>query len=292
MTAGMIKIGASALERNGRTYIVAEAGINHNGNLETAKQLIDAAKDAGCDAVKFQKRTVDVVYTHEELAKERESPFGKTNGDLKRGLELSAEAYKAIDRHCRETGMAWFASPWDEASVDFLEEFNVPCHKIAAAGLTDAGLLARVKATEKPIILSVGMSTANEIDKAVHLLGEDRLVLMHCKCLYPPQPYQINLHAMQTLMQRYDVPVGYSGHETDTFISVAAVAMGACVVERHLTLDRGMWGSDQKASIEPHEMKELVAHIRLMEEALGSFELQILDAEKAIKEKLRRVDSL
>lgn len=285
-------IGNRAITQDGRTYVIAEIGINHNGDIETAKRLIAAAKQAGCDAVKFQKRTIDVVYTAEELAKQRENPFGPTNGDLKRGLEFSFEDYAEIDRYCKELDITWFASPWDEDSVDFLEQFDVPCYKIASASLTDSGLIERIKATGKPVLLSVGMSTEAEIDKAVVAIGEEKLILLHCTCLYPPKPEQINLRAMQTLMYKYDVLVGYSGHEADTIISAAAVALGACVVERHFTLDRDMWGSDQKASIEPDEMQALVENIRLVEAALGSPVLQLLPDEQPVKEKLRRVDTL
>jgi N-acetylneuraminate synthase len=287
-----MKIGKYELGIGCATFVIAEIGINHNGDLELAKRLIATAKDCGCDAVKFQKRTVDVVYTPDELAKPRENPFGRTNGDLKRGLEFSRDAYAEIDRYCRELDIVWFASPWDEASVDFLEEFNVPCHKIAAASLTDAGLLRRVRATGEPVILSTGMSELHEIDRAVELLGTGNLLLMHCVSLYPASPEKINLRAMRTLAERYNVPVGYSGHELDTVISAAAVAMGAVAVERHFTLDREMWGSDHKASITPSEMKQLVENIRIVESALGTSELRCLPEEVSVKQKLRRVESL
>ena len=287
-----MKIGRYELGNNNPTLIIAEIGINHNGDLETAKNLIAAAKDCGCDVVKFQKRTVDVVYTAEELAMPRENPFGPTNGDLKRGLELSREAYKEIDRYCKEQDIIWFASPWDEASVDFLEEFNVPCYKIAAASLTDAGLLKKIKSTGKPVMLSTGMSELSEIDKAVEILGTGNTLLFHCVSLYPAPPEKINLRGMLTLAERYKTLVGYSGHELDTLISVVAVGMGACLVERHFTLDRDMWGSDHKASINPSEMKQLVSNIRLAEKALGSSKINCLPEEVPVKEKLRRVNSL
>lgn len=277
------------ISRGGRTFVVAEIGINHNGSLETAKKMIAAAKECGCDAVKFQKRTIEVVYSAEELARERENPFGKTNGDLKRGLEFSLEDYAQIDAFCKQQGIVWLASPWDEASVDFLEHFNVPCHKVAAACLSDESLLRRLKTTGKPVLLSTGMSDGAEIYRAVRILGLENLILMHCVSVYPARPDQINLRAMQTLMNQYPVPVGYSGHELDTIIAPCAVAMGACVVERHFTLDRAMWGSDQKASIEPHEMAALVKNIRMLESAMGNPALQCLPEEEPIKQKLRRV---
>ena len=275
-----------------KTFIIAEIGINHNGDLEIAQKLISAAKDAGCDAVKFQKRTIDVVYTAQELAKPRENPFGSTNGDLKRGLEFSKEMYAEIDKYCKEIGILWFASPWDENSVDFLELFNIPCYKVAAASLTDAGLLNRLKATGKPILMSTGMSELAEIDRAVALLGEENLLLFHCQSIYPVSVDKINLNAIHTLKERYHVPVGYSGHELDTVISAAAVALGAVAVERHLTLDRQMWGSDHKASINPAEMAELVRNIRFVERARGNGEIKCLPEEVPVRDKLRRVNSL
>ena len=287
-----MRIGKYELGNGNPTFIIAEIGINHNGDLSIAKELIKAAFDAGCNAVKFQKRTVDVVYTAQELSKPRESPFGTTNGDLKRGLEFSREAYTEINNFCKELDLVWFASPWDELSVDFLESFDVPCHKVAAASLTDAGLLKRVRKTGKPVLLSTGMSTIYEIDKAVALLDKSNLILFHCVSLYPPPPEKINLRLIQMLMERYSVPVGYSGHELDTVISAVSVGMGSVAVERHFTLDRKMWGSDHKASINPVEMKELVSNIRLIEQALGTPEKRCLPEEVPIKEKLRRVDSI
>jgi N-acetylneuraminate synthase len=287
-----LKIKLARFEIGKPAFIVAEIGINHNGSIELAKEMISAAKKSGCDAVKFQKRTVDVVYTPTELARPRESPFGATNGDLKRGLEFSRKAYREIDECCKELEIIWFASPWDEASVDFLESFDVPCHKIAAACLTDADLLRKVRETGKPVLLSTGMSELDEIDKAVEILGTESLLLFHCVSLYPAPPDKINLRAIKTLAERYRVPVGYSGHELETVISAAAVALGAVAVERHFTLDRGMWGSDQKASITPDEMLETVRNIRRVEQALGTPEIHCLPEEVPVKQKLRRVDNL
>ena len=273
-------------------FIIAEIGINHNGDLDIAKKLIAAAKNVGCDAVKFQKRTVDVVYTPEELAATRDNPFGLTNGDLKRGLEFSFDNYQEIDRFCKEQDILWFASPWDEGSVEFLEQFNVPCHKIAAASLTDAGLLEKIRATGKSVILSTGMSELSEIDKAVALLDKEKLLIMHCVSQYPADPENINLRAMRTLRERYGTPVGYSGHELDLSTSAAAVALGACAVERHFTLDRKMWGSDHKASIEPSEMETVISNIRIIEKAMGDPAPRCLSVEEPVKAKLRRVDSI
>lgn len=270
-------------------YVIAEIGINHNGDLNIAKKLVKEAKEAGCDAVKFQKRTVDVVYTKEELEKPRENPFGPTNGDLKRGLEFSKENYAEIDKYCKELNIAWFASPWDEASVDFLEEFDVPCYKIASASLTDDSLLNHIKSKNKPIIMSVGMSSEAEVEHAVNILGQDNLILLHTVSTYPAKDENVNLKAIKTLEVKYpDIPIGYSGHEAKGAISLAAVAMGACVVERHFTLDKNMWGSDQKASIEPQEMKHLIEDMRCIESAMGTGKIECIEEEIPVKEKLRR----
>ncbi len=270
-------------------FFVAEIGINHNGDLEIAKQLIDIAAAAGCDAVKFQKRTIDIVYSPEELMKPRESPFGATNGDLKRGLEFGRDEYQEIDRYCKAVGVAWFSSCWDEVSVDFIDQFDVPCYKIASASLTDDSLLRHTRAKGKPLILSTGMSTIEDVDHAITVLGRDELILMHAVSVYPA-PYDVlNLRVIHTLKRRYGLPVGYSGHETGLATSVAAVVLGACVIERHITLDRAMWGSDQAASLEPNGIMRLVRDVRLVEQAMGSPEKRCLDAEEANKKKLRRV---
>jgi N-acetylneuraminate synthase len=269
--------------------VIAEIGINHNGDLDIARQLIDVAVAAGCDAVKFQKRTVDVVYTAEDLARPRDNPFGATNGDLKRGLEFGFEQYAAIDDYCREKGIAWFASCWDEASVDFIDQFNPPAYKIASASLTDDDLLVHTRAKGKPVILSTGMSSLEQIDHAVHVLGRQALVILHSSSTYPAHYQELNLRVIPVLQQQFAVPVGYSGHETGIPSSVAAVALGACMVERHLTLDRAMWGSDHAASLEPNGMTRLVRDIRLIETAMGDGVKRVLDRELPVIEKLRRV---
>jgi N-acetylneuraminate synthase len=270
-------------------YIVGEIGINHNGSVDTAKSLIAVAKNTGCDAVKFQKRTVDIVYTAEELAKPRENPFGPTNGDLKRGLEFGEEAYRKIDDFCKEMEIAWFASCWDEPSVDFISQFPVPCYKIASASLTDDALLKHHLKTGKPILLSTGMSTLEEVDHAVEILGKQNLMLIHTCSTYPSKYSELNLRVIQTLKQRYGVPVGYSGHETGIASSVAAVALGACFIERHITLDRAMWGSDQAASLEPSGLTRLVRDIRLVEESMGDGVKVLQESEVPVMKKLRRV---
>jgi len=271
------------------SFIVAEVGINHNGDLELAKKLIKAVADSGCEAVKFQKRTVDVVYTPEELAKPRESPFGMNNGDLKRGLEFGYDEYVEIDRYCRSIGIMWFASCWDEESVDFIAQFNPIVYKIASASLTDDNLLHYHRGKGKPIILSTGMSTLEEVDHAVEVLGREDLVLLHCTSAYPSKVEELNLRAISTLARRYDIPVGYSGHEVGLYTSLAAVVLGACYLERHITLDRAMWGSDQAASVEPQGFVRLVKDIRAVEKAMGDGIKRVYESELPIMNKLRRV---
>jgi N-acetylneuraminate synthase len=284
-----VKLGNTLVGDGHPCYIIAEIGINHNGDTALAKQLIDVAEAAGCNAVKFQKRTIDVVYTSDELSKPRESPFGETNGDLKRGLEFGQEQYREIDQYCHEVDIPWFASCWDEASVDFIHQFNPPCYKIASASLTDDNLLKYTRAKGKPIILATGMSTLEEIDHAVEVLGKKDLVILHAVSTYPSKYPQINLSVIPELKKRYGVPVGYSGHETGLPSSVAAAAIGACIVERHITLDRSMWGSDHAASLEPNGITRLVRDIRLIEMSMGSPVKRVLDEELPIIKKLRRV---
>lgn len=269
-------------------YIIAEVGINHNGDIDTAKKLIDVAVETGCDAVKFQKRTVDVVYSPEELARPRENPFGSTNGDLKRGLEFGYEEYSEIDKYCKGKGIDWIASCWDEASVDFIELFSPPYYKIASASLTDDKLLRHHRKYGRPIVLSSGMSDMEMIRHAVEVLGKEDLVLLHCTSTYPSKPEELNLSGILKLKEEFDVPVGYSGHEVGLYTSLATVAIGACIVERHITLDRSMWGSDQAASVEPQGFRMLVDNIRTLEKAMGDGNIKVYDSEVPIAEKLRR----
>ena len=289
MATSEVQVGDKIIGDRQPAYIIAEIGINHNGSIELAKKLINIAYSAGCDAVKFQKRTIDIVYTPDELAKPRESPFGETNGDLKRGLEFNAEQYATIDQYCKTIGITWFASCWDEPSVDIIDAFDPPCYKIASASITDENLLRHTAAKGKPILMSTGMSTLAQIDRAVEILGVDHLVLFHTCSTYPSSYKDLNLKVISTLKDRYSVPVGYSGHETGLASSSAAVALGACAIERHITLDRAMWGSDQAASLEPNGINKLVRDIRLVEEALGSPEKVLLPCEEPMVAKLRRV---
>lgn len=270
-------------------FIIAEIGINHNGSVSLAKKMIDIAVTTGCDAVKFQKRTVDIVYTKEELAKERTSVFGNTNGDLKRGLEFGLEEYKEIDNYCKEKGILWFASCWDENSVDFIEQFNPPCYKIASASLTDDNLLKHTKSKGKPILLSTGMSTLEEIRHAVSVLGKENLVIYHCTSTYPSNAEETNLKVIESFKQEFNCPIGYSGHERGVTPSVLAVALGANSVERHITTDRTNWGSDQAASLETAGLYHLVRDIRQVPQLLGDGKKIVYPRELPIIEKLRRV---
>ncbi|VVB63237.1 NeuB family protein [uncultured archaeon] len=290
MESKSVKIGKKIIGHDHPVYVIAEIGINHNGSLDIAKQLIDAAFDSGCDAVKFQKRTIDVVYTKEELAKPRENPFGTTNGDLKRGLEFGQKEYVEIDRYCKAKGIDWFASCWDEGSVDFMEQFNPVCYKIASASLTDDNLLRHHRKYKRPIIASTGMSDTRQIEHAVEVLGSHDLVILHCTSTYPSKSEELNLRGIQTLREKFKgIPIGYSGHEVGLAPSLMAATLGACVVERHITLDRAMWGSDQAASVEPQGFKKLVRDIREMEIALGDGNIRVYDSEIPIINKLRRV---
>jgi len=285
MEIGTISVGVGL-----PVFIIAEIGINHNGDLETARQLIDVARAAGCDAVKFQKRTPRVCVPPEQASLPRETPWGTmTYLEYKERIEFGVEEYKAIDRHCHDTGIIWFASPWDAPSVEFLESFNTPVFKVASACLTDDDLLRAIQATGRPVIMSTGMSTLEEIDHAVSLLDREHLILGQATSIYPCKPEELNLRVIQSLRERYGVPVGYSGHETGLQTTVASVALGAVFVERHITLDRSMWGTDHAASVEPAGLSRLVRDIRVVESALGSGYKTRLPSEEPIKKKLRRV---
>jgi N-acetylneuraminate synthase len=284
-----VEIGKHLVGEGHPCFIVAEIGINHNGSLEVAKKLIDAAALAGCSAVKFQKRTIEVVYTPEELGKPRENPFGPTNGDLKRGLEFGQKEYEEIDRYCREKDILWFASCWDEAAVDFIERFNPPCYKIGSASLTDDNLLRHHRQYARPMIISTGMSTIEQIDHAVKILGPKDLIILHCTSTYPSKVEELNLNTICTLRERYGVPVGYSGHEVGLAPSVGAAALGASMLERHITLDRAMWGSDQAASVEWQGFWRLVKDVRALELAIGDGVKRIYESEVPVMQKLRRV---
>ncbi len=286
-----IKLGNRVVGDGQPAYIVAEIGINHNGDIEIAKQMIDAAVHAGADAVKFQKRTPEVCTPPDQQKQMRETPWGYiTYLEYRCKVEFDQPQYGEIDRYCRQKGIAWLASVWDEPSVEFMQEFDTPAYKVPSASLTDHSLLRCVRETGKPVILSTGMSTLEQIRRAVDVVGEDNLAIMHCTSTYPCEPEELNLKMVETLRKEFPTtPIGYSGHEVGLVPSAIAVALGACRVERHLTLDRAMWGSDQAASVEPGGFERLVKYIRVTEAALGDGVKKVYDSEKASLARLRRV---
>jgi N-acetylneuraminate synthase len=275
-------------------FVIAEIGVNHNGSLELARKLIDGALLAGCDAVKFQKRTPEKCVPEDQWNIERETPWGRmTYIEYRHKVEFGQKEYEEIDRYCRNLGVLWFASCWDEESVDFMEQFDPPCHKIASASLTDTRLLLRKRETGRPIILSTGMSTMEEIETAVGSLGQERLLIAHATSTYPCPPEELNLRMIQTLRRKYPrCPIGYSGHEVGLVTTWAAVSLGATFVERHITLDRSMWGSDQAASVEVEGFRRLVNNIRDIEKSMGDGIKHVYAAEMAQIKKLRRVQHL
>ncbi len=272
-----------------QVFVVAEIGINHNGDLDVAKQLISAAHAAGCDAVKFQKRDIDRVYTPEMLVQPRQSPWGTTQRAQKEGLEFGAAEYDEIDRFCRELGMAWFASAWDVSSLEFLRRYRLGYNKVASAMLTHRAFVEAVAAEQKLTFASTGMCTLEQVDAAMAVFSRHAcpVVLMHTVSTYPTPQAELNLAAIETLRQRYGVPVGYSGHETAVEPSVVAAMLGAVAVERHITLDRTMYGSDQSASLEPHELADLIARLRALPAMFGDGEKRVSAGEAAVAAKLR-----
>jgi N-acetylneuraminate synthase len=286
-----IKFGKKLVGDGHAAYIIAEIGINHNGSLETAKKMIDAAVHAGADAVKFQKRTPEVCTPLEQQKQMRETPWGYiTYLDYRYKVEFGREEYAEIDRHCKQLGIDWMASVWDEPSVDFMEQFDTPAYKVPSASLTDHALLQYARKSGKPIIISTGMSTPDEIVRGVKAVGLENLAVMHCTSAYPCEPTELNLRMIETLRVQFPrTPIGYSGHEVGLVPSAVAVALGACLVERHFTLDRAMWGGDQAASVEPGGFERLVKYIRVTEEAMGDGIKKVYDSELGALKKLRRV---
>mgnify|MGYP000091253853 CR=1 FL=1 len=286
-----IKIGNKWVGDGHPAYVIAEIGINHNGDLNIARQMIDAAVHAGADAVKFQKRTPDVATPPDQQNQMRETPWGYiTYLEYRYKVEFDYDQYCEIDKHCKQKGIAWMVSVWDEPSVDFMEKFDTPAYKIPSASLTDSKLIRKARATGKPLILSSGMSTMEQIHKGVDSAGMENLALMHCTSTYPCEPEELNLKMVETLRTEFPtLPIGYSGHEVGLVPSAVAVALGACMVERHLTLDRAMWGSDQAASVEPGGFERLVKYIRVTEASLGDGVKKVYDSEKNSMKKLRRV---
>jgi sialic acid synthase SpsE len=285
-----VSVGKKAIGAGEPVYIIAEIGINHNGDIEIAKQLMDVAVETGCDAVKFQKRTPEICVPEEQKTIPRETPWGSmTYFEYKKRIEFEQKEFEQIDAYAKKIGIDWFASPWDVPSVDFLEGFNVPCQKIASACLTDSELLTAINKTKTTTILSTGMSSMQEIDKAVSLLNDVPLAIAQATSTYPAEASELNLRAIQTFAEKYKVPVGYSGHERGLQVTIAAVALGATFIERHITLDRSMWGTDHSASLEPEGLKKLVRDIRIVELALGDGKKKVYESEIPIRAKLRRV---
>ena len=272
-------------------YIIAEIGINHNGDLDIARKMIEAAVHAGADAVKFQKRTPEVCTPLEQQKQMRDTPWGYiTYLDYRYKVEFGLEEYKEIDKLCKKLGIDWMVSVWDEPSVDFMEQFETPAYKVPSASLTDRALLKYARKTGKPLIISTGMSTMDEITRGVDAVGLDNLIIMHCTSAYPCEPEELNLRMIETLRQQFpNNPIGYSGHEVGLVPSAVAVALGACVVERHFTLDRAMWGGDQAASVEPGGFEKLVKYIRVTEAGLGDGVKKVYASEMNSLKKLRRV---
>jgi N-acetylneuraminate synthase len=291
MSRAQVRIGEHTVGDGEPVYVIAEIGINHNGSLEIAKRLIDGAVLSGADAVKFQKRTPELCVPQEHWSLERETPWGRMSYiDYRRKVEFGEREYAAIDRHCRERGIQWFASCWDEQAVDFMERFEPPAYKGASASLTDHALLRKMKATGRPLFLSTGMSTLEEIHGGVAAAGLDRLLIAHATSSYPCPVQELNLRMILTLRGMYpDCPIGYSGHETGLAPTWAAVTLGAAFVERHITLDRAMWGSDQAASVEIGGLMRLVSNIRDVERSLGDGRKRVYASELGQLEKLRRV---
>ncbi len=290
MTQAIRELGTRKVGDGQPVYIIAEIGINHNGDLNLAKQMIDGAVKAGCDAVKFQKRTPELCVPRAQWDVERDTPWGRMKYiDYRHKVEFSFDCYKRIDDHCKANGIQWFASPWDEEAVAFLEKFDVPVYKAASASLTDRTLFEHMKKTGRPMMISTGMSTMEEIESAVAFAGTENLLIAHSTSAYPCPVEALNLRMIQTLKAKYpDVPIGYSGHETGLAPTWAAVSVGATFVERHVTLDRAMWGSDQAASVEMGGLERLVSNIRDIERALGDGVKKVYDIELPVKKKLRR----
>jgi N-acetylneuraminate synthase len=286
-----VKLGERLIGQDQPAYIVAEIGINHNGDLEIAKRMIRSAYAAGVDAVKFQKRTPAVCVPLEEQSRMRETPWGyMTYLAYREHVEFNEDEYREIDLLCRDLGIDWFASVWDEGSIDFLEAFHPIAYKVPSASLTDKGLLDSLLKTGRPVILSTGMSTMEQIRNSVSLFGSlDNLIITHATSAYPCKPEELNLRMIPKLIEEFDCPIGYSGHEVGLIPSVVSVAMGACLVERHFTLDRAMWGTDQAASVEPQGMEKLVKYIRVTEAALGDGIKHVYDTELPSLNKLRRI---
>jgi len=289
-----IRIGNKVISEVGDVFFIGEIGINHNGSIEIAKKIIDMAVLCGVDAVKFQKRTPEICVPPKVRDRIIETPWGDmTYFEYKKRIEFGEEEYREIDEYCKRKGVVWFASAWDIPSVEFLEKFNVPCHKIPSAKLTDRELLEKVNSIGKPVILSTGMSTEEEIEKAVKVLNKVELIIMHCNSSYPAKPEELNLRYIQTLKKKFpQAIIGYSGHELGISASLVAATLGARVIERHITIDRAMWGTDQGASIEFSGLRRLVRDLKALPIWLGDGVKRVYESEFKVKEKLRDKETL
>lgn len=288
-----VKIANKLIGHDQPIFIIAEIGINHNGDLDLCKKMIDMAVETGCDAVKFQKRDPDICVPEDQKGINRETPWGiMTYLEYRKKIEFGKEEFDEINNYCKEKGILWFASAWDKNSIDFLEQYDVPCYKVASACLTDKLLLEKLKEIGKPIILSTGMSTIEQISRAVRLVGENNLIILHCTSTYPAKDGELNLKMIKTLRKYFNCPVGYSGHEVGVYPSIAAAVLGACVIERHITLDRAMYGSDQAASLEKKGLSIISKECNSIYNYLGDGRKIVYESEKKPMDKLRRVDNL
>jgi N-acetylneuraminate synthase len=284
-----VKIGNRLIGHEQPVFIVAEIGINHNGDMEICKKLIDLAVSTGCDAVKFQKRTPELCVPEAQKSVPKETPWGTmTYLEYKKKMEFGKKEYEEIDEYCKKKGIMWYASAWDTKSVDFLEKFDMPCYKVPSACLTDKELLLKLKETKKPIILSTGMSTMDQVKEAVSLIGEENLILLHCNSSYPATDEELNLNAIKTFKKQFNCPIGYSGHETGVYSSIAAAVIGSCMIERHITLDRAMFGTDQAASLEVRGLSIIANEIKSLQKIMGDGQKKVYDSEKPIMKKLRK----
>ncbi|MBS4035719.1 MAG: N-acetylneuraminate synthase family protein [Ignavibacterium sp.] len=286
-----VNVGGITIGDDHPCFVIGEIGINHNGSVEIAKKIIEGAKSAGCDAVKFQKRTPEICTPKDQWYIERDTPWGRmTYIDYRYKVEFGQDQYSEIDKYCKEIGIIWFASCWDEEALDFIEQFNPPLYKTASASLTDHDLLRKHKSVNKPLIISTGMSTIKEIEDAIDVFGLEDLLIAHSTSSYPAKNEELNLRMISTLKVKYPfVPIGYSGHEVGLAPTWAAVSLGACFVERHITLDRAMWGTDQAASVEIGGFQRLISNIRDIEVSLGDGIKKVYDSEVPVMKKLRRV---
>jgi N-acetylneuraminate synthase len=291
--AGVVSLSGRLVGEGHPTYVIGEIGLNHNGEIGIAKQLIDMAQASGCDAVKFQKRVPEKCVPEEMRGRMRETPWGYISYlDYRKRIEFGEEEFHEIDGHCRSQGISWFSSCWDEESVAFISQFDVPCYKVASATLTNRGLLGALRATGRPVMLSTGMSSMEQIRAAVSILDQDNLLVAHSTSSYPCKTDQLNLRMIATLREEFSCPIGYSGHEVGLATTVAAVALGASFIERHITLNRAMWGSDQSASVEPQGLARLIKDIRNVDAGLGDGVKRVYESELDSMKRLRLKDDL